>query len=264
MAPATSFGASLQREIRPVRDRNFQQSCQHNIQEYLNNARCPLPITGKCLISPTTKEFQTIFKFLVQDFADASSWAGKKWEDDALNILKDLKYPVMEGIRQTALGSPGAPNHWVILLPMLNWLVELNKVGWQIRDASSDEANRQAHDRWTDPEVIADPLLQTAEELPFDHVHFEDRLFWGYAVKTYSLWYQGVEEGSWVETDMEFEAMYGERIFPTDYRAKLITDRLAQASLQEGEELALEVQKREAELKQLQVTEVRQANFGVC
>ena len=33
-------------------------------------------------------------------------------------------------------------------------------------------------------------------------------------------------------------------------------DKMAQASLEESEELALEIQKREAELKQLQVTEV--------
>lgn len=58
--------------------------------------------------------------------------------------------------------------------------------------------------------MIADPLLQPAADLPMDHALFEDRWFWDYAVKTYSLWYQAINEGPWPEEDMEFEAMYGE------------------------------------------------------
>ena len=77
--------------------------------------------------SPTLKEFQTIFKFLLQDFTDASSF-GKKFEDDALGILRDLRYPNMEGMGKTAFSAPGSPSHWLHMTAMLNWLVELNKV----------------------------------------------------------------------------------------------------------------------------------------
>jgi hypothetical protein len=68
----------------------------------------------------------------------------------------------------------------------------------------------QAHDRWADPEVITDPLLQSADILPPDHPLFEDRAFWDYAKTTYDQWYNENKE-EFPEADMELEAVYGER-----------------------------------------------------
>lgn len=128
MAPgAFAAAGALQRDARPIRNGGYQLQMQANIVDYLAAARCPLPIVPRMMQSPTLKEFQTIFKFLVQDFTDATNF-GKKFEDEALGILKDLRYPNMEGMGKTAFSAPGSPSHWLYMTAMLNWLVELNKV----------------------------------------------------------------------------------------------------------------------------------------
>ena len=189
MAPG-AYPAALQRDTRPIRDRAFQASCQANISAYLSSHHCPIPLHPRLLTSPTLKEFQQVFRFLVQDYTDASSWT-KNFENDAIAILKDLRYPAMDGVGKTAFGAPGSPNHWGHLLAMLNWLVELNK----------------AHENWSD--LVADPLLKPAAELPTEHPLLEDRAFWDYAKKTYQLWYEN-ETDEFPEADMELEQVYGE------------------------------------------------------
>ncbi len=90
--------------------------------------RCPIPLVPKTFTSPTTKDFQSIFRFLVQELIDPGMVWTKKFEDDAINLLKDLRYPAMETIGRTGLGAPGGRD-WPPLLAMLNWMVELCKVG---------------------------------------------------------------------------------------------------------------------------------------
>ena len=120
------------KDTRPMRDKAFQAGCVANISDFLISAHCPVPIGPRTFSSPTLKEFQNIFKFLVQEFTDNSSPFTKKFEDDAIYILKDLRYSAMETIGKTAFTAPGAPTYWPGMLAMLNWLVELNKVGTRV------------------------------------------------------------------------------------------------------------------------------------
>ena len=127
MAPG-GFAPSAPRDTRPYRDKGFQAECQGNVSDYLMSHRLPMTVTGKTLSSPTAKEFQTMFRFIINDMIDPSLQWTKKFEDDCLMILKDLKYPAMETMGKTALGAPGTPQHWPMFLAMLSWLVELCKV----------------------------------------------------------------------------------------------------------------------------------------
>lgn len=125
MAPGVY--STAYKDPRPLRDKVFQSNCMRNVNEYLISVRYPLPLTAKTLTSPTAKEFQSIFKFLVNDLVDPGAAWGKKFEDDTLSILKDLKYPGMDSVSKTALTAPGAPQSWPNMLAMLNWLVDLCK-----------------------------------------------------------------------------------------------------------------------------------------
>jgi kinetochore protein NDC80 len=116
------------KDTRPIRDKTFQQSCIRTISEYLLQQRCPIPITQKTLTAPTTKEFMQLFRFLVSELIDPDFQWGKKFEEDAINVLKDLRYPAMEAMGKTALGTPGTTVAWPSMLAMLTWLVELCKV----------------------------------------------------------------------------------------------------------------------------------------
>ena len=68
-----------------------------------------------------------IFKHLVGLVDPGVTWV-KKFEDDALLVLRDLRYPAMDTIGRTGLSAPGAPNCWPSMLAMLNWLVDMHKV----------------------------------------------------------------------------------------------------------------------------------------
>ena len=104
-------------------------NCQKNIHEYLVASRCPVPLTSRTLSSPTTKDFQAIFRFLVSELLDPGMVWGKKFEDDCILVLKDLRYPSMDTLGKTALVTAGDPQQWPKLLAMLNWMVDLCKVG---------------------------------------------------------------------------------------------------------------------------------------
>lgn len=123
--PSSSSSISDPREIRTAA---YMQQCRDNIHDYLQGHRCPLPFTPKYLTSPTTKEFQSLFKFLVTDALDPGFIWGKSFESDVMQILRDMRYPTPEQVGKTALSAAGAPNNWPQILAMLNWLVELSRV----------------------------------------------------------------------------------------------------------------------------------------
>ncbi|UOH82478.1 hypothetical protein LQV05_005180 [Cryptococcus neoformans] len=191
MAPGVY--STAYKDPRPLRDKVFQSNCMRNVNEYLISVRYPLPLTAKTLTSPTAKEFQSIFKFLVNDLVDPGAAWGKKFEDDTLSILKDLKYPGMDS----------------------------------------------ALDNWDDPEIISDPLMIPATELPLDYPNLDDRLLWDFAAKTYSQWFDGEAE-EFDEAEQELEHAY---------------DRMASATVAECEKLEREIQKRNVEIQQLHAQE---------
>ena len=126
-----AFSGSVAKDTRPIRQSAFQAACIRNISEYLLSRRCPIPLGPKTFTSPTTKDFQSIFRFLIQDLVDPGMVWSKKFEDDAINLLKDLRYPAMETIGRTGLGAPGGRD-WPPLLAMLSWMIELCKVSTQV------------------------------------------------------------------------------------------------------------------------------------
>ncbi|KAK6904037.1 hypothetical protein I203_107551 [Kwoniella mangroviensis CBS 8507] len=222
MAPGMYTNLAF-RDPRPIRDKGFQSDCMRNVNEFLVSARYPAPISSKTLVSPTAKEFQSIFRFLIDTLVEQGTGWSKKFEDDALMILKDLKYPGMDTISKTAFTAPGAPQSWFGMLGMLNWLVELCK----------------AHENWNDGHCISDPILSAPHLLPLDHPHLEDRLLWDFASRTYDQWFDGGAE-EFPEAEHELELMY---------------DRMAMTAVRESDKLEATFTKRNLELQQLHVQE---------
>ncbi|ORX34350.1 HEC/Ndc80p family-domain-containing protein [Kockovaella imperatae] len=211
------------RDTRPYKDKTFGLNCINNLTEFLINNRCPVPITPRTFAVVSTKDVQAIFRFLVSDFVDPQTAWNKKFEDDAIQILKDLRYPSMEHCGKTALAAPGGTLNWPGVLAMLDWLVELNKAG----------------QRWDDIGLVADPLRMPAKDLPLDSPNIETRLVWDFLSKTYLQWFEfGLED--FPEAEMEVMEVY---------------DRMTQAALEQCEKVETEVQKRNVELQQLQAQE---------
>lgn len=73
----------------------------------------------------------------------------------------------------------------------------------------TDTDGYQAHDNWFDPEIVSDPLLTPAKDLPIDHPNLEERLLWDFSSKTYKQWFDGGAE-EFPEAEQELEEVYGE------------------------------------------------------
>jgi kinetochore protein NDC80 len=122
------------KEARPVRDKAYQKKTQQAILDYLQDAQFQLPgLSIKTLQAPSVKEFQAIFKFLVHEIDPESEYKflqhGKKFEDEFIAILKDLRYPHADQISKTALQAVNSPHSWPAILAALHWMVELSEVG---------------------------------------------------------------------------------------------------------------------------------------
>lgn len=117
------------RDSRPLKTALFQQAAARNVESFCRNNRCPIVIHEKFWTgSATTKDFQGLVKWLIGSFIDEGYPWNRKFEDDCVQVLKDLRYPGLEGISKTTLGSLGSGSTWMVLVGMLNWLVELCKV----------------------------------------------------------------------------------------------------------------------------------------
>ncbi|ORX68289.1 hypothetical protein DL89DRAFT_268799 [Linderina pennispora] len=106
------------KDPRPVKDRSFQSKAQQTIMLYLSTHAYPGLLTPKTLVAPTVKDFQTNLQVPVHE-AGSKVQVREKFEDDALQILRGVKYP------KSQLFSAGSMSAWPILLAMLLWLVEL-------------------------------------------------------------------------------------------------------------------------------------------
>jgi kinetochore protein NDC80 len=118
---SVSAEESKQNQVRNVRDKDYKNSCADNILNFLNKNNFDGNASHKMLHNPTNKDFQNIFKFLYS-FIDCTVFV--KFEDEAINILKMIKYPYCGEITKSQL-SAITPHAWPVLLAMLSWMVDL-------------------------------------------------------------------------------------------------------------------------------------------
>lgn len=188
-APTTSAVSGYNRIEDPrkaeYRNPQFQKQCRENIEEYLMSThKFQHSLGPKALYSPTQKEFQQIFTFLVRELDPSFVW-GKSFESDCQTILRDMRYPSPEQISKTSLGAAGGPTAWPALLAMLNWLVDLAKT----------------INRWEDPEESSDPIKWPLDSVPDEFM--DARLNWHWMTESYDQWFEGAEEFPELEAEMK-------------------------------------------------------------
>jgi kinetochore protein NDC80 len=112
------------KDPRPIRDKNFQNNAISNLLNHLTQTGYDNPITPRILASLSSKDFQSIFKFLYHQI-DQTYEFDKKFEDDVPVLIRGLRYPFANEISKSQLQAVGSMYTWPILLSLLNWLVEL-------------------------------------------------------------------------------------------------------------------------------------------
>ena len=113
------------KDPRKLSDKAYMRTQIRNLIDYLTSNCYEHPISPKILTSPTRRDFQNVISFLFHQI-DPGFEFGPKFEDDVINFLKAMKYPI--GISKTSLSAVGSSHTWPALLGALSWLVELLNV----------------------------------------------------------------------------------------------------------------------------------------
>ncbi|AFM99175.1 chromosome segregation protein [Encephalitozoon hellem ATCC 50504] len=110
------------RDMRMVREKGYKQQCVDGIFKFLVENGYDGQVSQKILHNPSSKDFQSIFKFLygfIDDFVFSS-----RFEDEVVMVMKNLRYPYCGEITKSQL-SAITPHTWPVILSMCSWLVEL-------------------------------------------------------------------------------------------------------------------------------------------
>lgn len=151
------------------------------IGEYLTNNGFEMDmkhsLTNKSLVSPTQRDFQTIFQWLYQRLDPLYRFT--KVENEVLPLLKVLRYPYPHTITKSQLSAVGSQNAWPQFLGMLHWMMELAQI--------------------TD-HVISGEYDDVADELGIDIS--TQRIAFRYTTRCYNAWIMEIDDHSEFEAEM--------------------------------------------------------------
>ncbi|ELQ75423.1 Centromere-associated protein HEC1 [Trachipleistophora hominis] len=108
-------------EKRNVRSPSYQEQCITNVLSFLDEHNYE-NTSQKGVRSPTLKEFQNLFKFTISFFY--KNWECKRFEDDAMQLIKQLKYPYINEINKSHLVTT-SPHSWPVVLSFISWLIDM-------------------------------------------------------------------------------------------------------------------------------------------
>lgn len=238
------------KDTRPVRDRAYQSECQRNIEDFLAHRGVQLALSSKWLVSPTQRDFQTLFRYLAEEIMGTGFPWSKKVEDDFIAILRDLKYPAMDNIGKTALTAPGGSN-WPHVLAMLNWLVEICKVS-----AGDQRLQLTGRLKTLGTTTTSSQTRFFAHLTPCQSTTLRFRI--GYC---------GISRLTCITTGSTTAPATSQRLSVNSKKAmvsmspgwRLTSERVSAATVAECERLEVEAKQKSEELRQLQAQEVRSA-----
>ncbi|GAK62422.1 uncharacterized protein PAN0_001c0622 [Moesziomyces antarcticus] len=123
-------GGSGVRETRPIKDKHYKTRMGLTVKEHLE--RTGFTMVGwdvnKGVHEPTQSAFVGMFKHIYATCIDTNFQMGadgKKFEDEVLTLMKEIKYPAADELSKTKLTAAGSQSHWPYCLAMLEWMVNL-------------------------------------------------------------------------------------------------------------------------------------------
>lgn len=139
MVPPTPGARHTLKDPRNVRDKVAQANMRSAIFQWLQETQFDGSITKQTLLSPSAKDFRSIFIHLIYilDSSFVFGEKGRKFEDEVVLSLRALQYPFADSIDKKWLTTPSAQYSWPSILAMLHWVTELSRV--------CNELNLNAH-----------------------------------------------------------------------------------------------------------------------
>ncbi|PWN47477.1 hypothetical protein IE53DRAFT_321156 [Violaceomyces palustris] len=138
-------GVAHLKETRPLKERAYRNRMGLTVREYLE--KTGFTQTGwdinKGIHEPTQSAFVGMFKHIYSTCIDSSykmGADGKKFEEEVLIMMKEIKYPACDDLSKTRLAAAGSQSNWPTCLAMLEWLVNL---GYQADSLGAGPIQRQ-------------------------------------------------------------------------------------------------------------------------
>ncbi|KAJ2787689.1 kinetochore-associated Ndc80 complex subunit ndc80 [Coemansia interrupta] len=223
--PGTASRNGGVKDPRPIKDRSFLLNAQNRIMSCLSSRGYSGILTPKTLVTPTVKDFQTIFRFLYTQLDPRYSFT-KKFVDEALSVLRGIRYPYVGNITKSHIYAAGSMSTWPGLLAMLLWMVELI-------EAVSLMTNPKAYASLGAPESEDSESREPAQ--------FVDRVFFDYLSQAYPIWLETGEESAELESMLadQFEQKNASLINETADVEKRLADAKKQLEnlISEGSDL---------------------------
>lgn len=116
---------SIHKDPRQLTDRSvLQQSIRTIITFLMDRGYGDMGLSPKVLTSPSSKEFISIFTFILQKFDPHFTFLpSRKFEDEMPILLKCFGYPY--NISKSSLSAIGSPHTWPNLVGVLLWFIGL-------------------------------------------------------------------------------------------------------------------------------------------
>ncbi|ORX50817.1 hypothetical protein DM01DRAFT_1337410 [Hesseltinella vesiculosa] len=183
----------LHSDPRDIKSQDFQRPAIRSIVTYLSGAGYTGVIGIRTLRHMASKDFQAIFKFLHARIDVNYVYGKKKFEDEIIDILRMLKYPLADTISSKAMYSIAAPHSYPTFLALLLWMTDICK----IHDSLVNEVNLG---------MQTSEVIDTKEELGLDEM---DMLFFDFTTMAYNSFMDGADDLKPIEEELNsvFEAV---------------------------------------------------------
>ncbi|KAK0545921.1 kinetochore-associated Ndc80 complex subunit ndc80 [Tilletia horrida] len=121
--------APAMKDPRPLRNAAFRAGMEANVKDFVEKTGFTMPgWTNKTIHEPSQAAFVNMFRHVYSNCVDPNYQFGseaKKFEEEVIMLMKDVKYPFVDDLSKTRLFSAGSQQNWPICLGMLDWLVRL-------------------------------------------------------------------------------------------------------------------------------------------
>lgn len=112
-----------------LRSKNARAQMEANVTAFIEATGFHMPgWTMKLVHEPTQSAFVAMFRHIYAHCIDANypiGADGRKFEDEVMLLMKEVRYPFVDDLTKTKLTAAGSQQNWPACLAMLDWLVQL-------------------------------------------------------------------------------------------------------------------------------------------
>lgn len=112
-----------------LRSKNARAQMEANVTAFIEATGFHMPgWTMRLVHEPTQSAFVAMFRHIYAHCIDPNyviGGDGRKFEDEVMTLIKEVRYPFIDDLTKTKLTAAGSQQNWPACLAMLDWIVQL-------------------------------------------------------------------------------------------------------------------------------------------